>query len=125
MNTKRNPVAWFEIYVPDMERARTFYEKTFGQTLEKLPNPQLDMWAFPGVCDGGGATGALVKMDGKDSGLGGTIIYFSCEDCGETETLAFDAGAKIHLPKMSIGDYGFISLVYDSEGNMIGLHSMK
>ena len=52
MNTPRNPVGWFEIYVQDMERAKTFYEKTFGQTLEQLPNPQLEMWAFPGVCDG-------------------------------------------------------------------------
>ncbi len=26
---------------------------------------------------------------------------------------------------LSIGEYGFISLVHDTEGNMIGLHSMK
>ena len=32
---------------------------------------------------------------------------------------------KIHRPKMSIGDYGFCTLAIDSEGNMIGLHSMK
>jgi uncharacterized protein len=28
-------------------------------------------------------------------------------------------------PKMSIGDYGFCSIVMDTEGNTIGLHSMK
>ena len=33
-------------------------------------------------------------------------------------------GGKIQKPKMSIGEYGNISLVYDTEGNMIGLHSM-
>ena len=27
--------------------------------------------------------------------------------------------------KQSIGEYGFISLVHDTEGNMIGLHSQK
>ena len=27
--------------------------------------------------------------------------------------------------KMSIGQYGFIALMLDSEGNMIGLHSMQ
>lgn len=125
MNTKRNPVGWFEIYVQDMDRAKAFYEKTFGQTLDQLPAPQLEMWAFPGVCDGGGATGALVKMDGKDSGTGGTIVYFSCEDCANNEALANEAGGKIHLPKMSIGEHGFISLVHDTEGNMIGFHSMQ
>jgi len=35
------------------------------------------------------------------------------------------AGAKVHRSKMSIGEYGHIALVYDSEGNMIGLHSMQ
>jgi predicted enzyme related to lactoylglutathione lyase len=35
------------------------------------------------------------------------------------------AGGRIHRPKLSIGEWGFISLVYDTEGNMIGLHSAK
>jgi predicted enzyme related to lactoylglutathione lyase len=35
------------------------------------------------------------------------------------------AGGRVERAKMSIGEYGFISLVVDSEGNMIGLHSMQ
>ena len=35
------------------------------------------------------------------------------------------AGGRVYREKWSIGEYGFISLVVDSEGNMIGLHSMK
>jgi hypothetical protein len=35
------------------------------------------------------------------------------------------AGGKIIRPKISIGDYGFIALAEDSEGNMIGMHSQK
>jgi len=35
------------------------------------------------------------------------------------------AGGKIHKTKFSIGPYGFISLVYDTEGTMIGLYSRK
>ncbi len=35
------------------------------------------------------------------------------------------AGGRIHRPKMSIGEYGFISLGYDTEGNMFGMHSTK
>lgn len=125
MNTKRNPVGWFEIYVQDMERAKAFYEKTFNQSLEQLPASGLEMWAFSGECDAGGATGAIVKMKGKDSGVGGTIVYFSCADCCETAKIALGAGGKMQLEKMSIGEHGFISLVYDTEGNIIGLHSME
>jgi predicted enzyme related to lactoylglutathione lyase len=128
MNTPRNPVGWFEIYVQDMGRAKEFYEATLGQTLQSLADPNdadIEMWAFPMVQDGAGAAGALAKMEGKDSGTGGTIIYFSCEDCGETATKAIASGGKMQLEKMPIGEYGFISLVYDTEGNMIGLHSME
>jgi predicted enzyme related to lactoylglutathione lyase len=38
---------------------------------------------------------------------------------------AVQNGGRMQKEKMSIGQYGFISLVYDTEGNMIGLHSMK
>ena len=35
------------------------------------------------------------------------------------------AGGKIHKRRFSIGSYGYIALVTDTEGNMIGLHSLK
>jgi uncharacterized protein len=125
MNTNRNPVGWFEIYVQDMERAKTFYQKTLEVTFERLESPGIELWAFPMKMDAGGAAGALVKMEGKDSGVGGTLIYFSCEDCAVEAARAAENGGKIQKEKISIGEYGFIVLVSDSEGNLIGLHSMK
>jgi len=125
MNSNRNPVGWFEIYVQDMNRAKTFYEKTFQVTLEHLESPGLEMWAFPPKHGTPGCAGALVKMEGKDSGVGGTILYFVCEDCSVEAAQAVENGGKIQREKFSIGEYGFIALVLDTEGNMIGLHSMK
>ena len=125
MNSNRNPVGWFEIYVQEMARARAFYEKTFEVVLQKLETSGLEMWTFPMYQDSSGCTGALVKYDGKDSGGGGTIVYFMCEDCGVVASRAVQNGGRVQKPKMSIGQHGFISLVYDTEGNMIGLHSMK
>ena len=101
-------------------------------TLEHLADPgngsggpPLEMWAFPMDMDAGGAAGTLCKMDGKDSGVGGTIVYFSCADCGDTAASALANGGTMHLEKTAIGEHGFISLVNDTEGNMIGLHSME
>ena len=130
MNSQqRNPVGWFEIYVQDMQRAKNLYEAVFQFKLQALPtpDPNLEMWVFPGMgCESHpGCTGALCKMKDKDSGNGGTIVYFSCADCAEETSRVESAGGRIHLPKMSIGEYGQIALVYDTEGNMIGLHSMK
>lgn len=34
-------------------------------------------------------------------------------------------GGRIFKEKFSIGPYGFIALIIDPEGNMVGLHSIK
>jgi predicted enzyme related to lactoylglutathione lyase len=122
---KTNLGCWFEIYVQDLDRARAFYEAVFQVTLERLSNPEVELWAFPMEMGKWGAGGALVKMEGVSSGGNSTIIYFSCDDCAVEQARIVDAGGKIHREKWSIGEYGFIALVFDSEGNMIGLHSLK
>jgi uncharacterized protein len=121
---KNNPVGWFEIYVEDMPRAKAFYETVFATTLENLPSPGIEMWTF-GIGEGYGAPGALVKMDGCTPRGNGTIVYFSCEDCATEEARVTPAGGAVFKTKFSIGQYGFIALVTDTEGNVIGLHSMK
>ena len=120
-----NPVGWFEIYVQDMERAKAFYETIFQGKLEQIPTPDLEMWAFPMSEQGYGTAGALAKMEGCASGGGGTLVYFKCEDCAVEAGRAAEHGGRIFKEKMSIGKYGFIALVFDTEGNMIGLHSMR
>lgn len=42
-----NPIGWFEIYVQDMSRAKRFCESVFKVKLEKLDNPEVEMWSFP------------------------------------------------------------------------------
>jgi hypothetical protein len=122
---KQNPVGWFEIYVQDMARAKKFYESVFDGKLDKLGSSDIEMWSFPMQNNQMGAAGALVNMPGVPSGGCSTIVYFMCDDCAVEEARVVPAGGKIHKQKMSIGQYGFISLVTDTEGNMIGLHSMK
>jgi uncharacterized protein len=120
-----NPIIWFEIYVQDMPRARKFYESVFQVKLERVPGPDLEMWGFPSNPKQWGASGTLVKAQGVPSGGNSTLVYFACEDCAVEEARITKAGGKIHRNKMSIGQYGFVSLVFDTEGNMVGLHSMK
>ena len=120
-----NPVGWFEIYVQDMARAKAFYEGVFERKLEKLNSPDIEMWAFPMDTEKWGAGGALVKMPGFQSGGNSVLAYFSCEDCAVEEARVKTHGGRIQKPKMSIGQYGFIALAFDTEGNMIGLHSLK
>jgi uncharacterized protein len=125
-----NPVGWFEIYVQDMPRARAFYEAVFQRPLSPLPSPgpefsDMEMMAFAMDEKGWGASGALVRMDGFSSGDNSVIVYFSCADVAVEAARVAPAGGTVMKAKMSIGPYGFIALVTDTEGNIIGLHSQK
>ena len=129
MSDVRNPVGWFEIHVQDMNRAKAFYESVFGTPFSKLENPGqppgMEMWAFPMHQNAMGVTGALVRMPGLDAGGNSVLVYFMCADCAVEATKAEKAGGRIVKPRTSIGQYGHIALVHDTEGNMIGLHSMQ
>jgi predicted enzyme related to lactoylglutathione lyase len=118
-----NCVGWFEIYVQDIDRAKAFFESVFETKLEKIGLDELEMWAFPWIEGAPGAAGALIHMPGFPSGGNSTLVYFGSEDCAVEEARVVAAGGRIERPKMSIGDYGFITLAYDTEGNMFGIHS--
>jgi predicted enzyme related to lactoylglutathione lyase len=124
-----NPVGWFEIYVTDMNRARAFYEAVFDFKLEKTDSTAsaiTEMWTLPMQREAAGAAGALVKMPGGPEGGGAsTIVYFTCDDCALEAARVTKHGGSVMKQKVSIGPHGFIALVRDTEGNVIGLHSRK
>lgn len=126
-----NPVVWFEIYVDDMDRAKAFYNAMLGTAQWEKLTPEgdgthpMDMWAFPMQMGAPGIGGSLVKMNDVKPGQGGTLVYFSSDDVTAAATRAEQAGGSIVLPKTSIGQYGYIALVQDTEGNTVGLHQMS
>lgn len=125
--TKMNAVGWFDIYVDDLDRAVGFYEAVLGRKLEEIVDPTGDsqMMSFPAEMGAYGAGGALTKSQHARPGIGGTIIYFSVADCASEESRVEAAGGKVIRPKFSIGEFGWVSLLQDTEGNLIGLNSMK
>lgn len=125
--TEMNAVGWFDIYVKDMDRAVDFYESVLGKKLEEMGDPtgETEMMSFPVDMQAYGAAGALVKTDRSGPGPGGTQVYFSVEDCARQEELVARSGGTVVRPKFSIGEFGFVTLCRDTEGNMIGFTSMK
>ncbi len=123
----KNPIGWFEIYVDDMARAQKFYENVLAIELSDLSDPSdtsLIMKAFPSDKERYGATGALVKMQGAQAGHNSVLVYFACDECSLEESRIIAAGGTVERSKFSIGQYGFIALALDSEGNRFGLHSL-
>ncbi len=121
--TNSNPVGWFDIHVSNLDRAKKFYETVFNMQLTDLPIEWGKQSLFPFDHESPNISGALVENpDFTPNGIN-TVVYFETEDCITEEKRIEEAGGKIVRPKMSIGDFGFVSIFIDSEGNTIGLHS--
>jgi predicted enzyme related to lactoylglutathione lyase len=124
---KSNAVAWFDIYVNDMSRAVAFYEDVLQQKMEPIGDPtgETQMTGFRADMAAYGAGGALVKSKHAHPGRGGTLVYFGVEDCLQPESRVGPAGGKVIRSKFSIGEFGWVTLCEDTEGNMFGLSSTK
>jgi uncharacterized protein len=129
MDSKRNPVGWFEMPVLDMDRAAKFYEKVFGVRLARHMMGPLDMAWFPFNEDGPGTSGSLVlNKDYYKPSKDGVLVYFTTPSGDLEKDLknVESAGGKILRKKTKISDeYGYMGLVLDTEGNRIALHSRR
>lgn len=121
-----NAINWFEIPVANFERAVAFYEKILG---EKLPVDS----SFPGI--------RMAMFPYKDPGVGGCLVEFEQArphadgvrvylNGGENLATILDrveaAGGMIVMPKTFLrDDIGHIGMFSDSEGNVVGLHSLQ
>ena len=120
-----NPVCWFDINVTNLEKSKQFYETVLNTKLTDLPIEWGRQSTFPFSDNGPNATGALVEKEAVPSNGNSTVIYFSSEDCTTEELRIEKAGGKIIKRKTPIGEFGFISLFQDLDGNTIGLHSRQ
>ena len=120
-----NPVGWFDIYVSNIDRAKKFYETVFNVQLTDLPIEWGKQSLFPFNQALPNISGALVEKADLIPTGNNTVVYFETEDCITEEKTIEKLGGKIIRPKISIGEFGFVSIFIDSEGNTIGLHSLK
>ena len=120
-----NLAVWFEIPVTDMERAKKFYSYVFQLDIDVQDLGDKPYGLFP--MRGYGNSGALVKhMDFQPSAKSATIYLNGGQDLSDPLSRVEGAGGKILVPKTMISrEMGYYALFLDSEGNRVGLHSMK
>jgi len=133
MTTKKDALNWFELYVADFDRARRFYEAILKAPLQEVPMagcPEGEktgcrMAVFPHE-NMKGVGGSITLMREIQPGAGGTVIYLNVEgDLDGVLDRIPKSGGSVIKPRMSIGEHGFIGIFKDSEGNVVGLHSMQ
>ncbi len=124
----KHMIAWFEIPVTDIKRAKKFYETILDVELSSMDmGDEFKMEVFPGGQDS--VSGALVYNASwyKPSITDGPLIYLNGNpDLQTIEDRIETAGGKVTIPKRQISpDYGNMAVFEDTEGNRIALHSDK
>ncbi len=118
-------ISWFAIPVVDLERARTFYSTLFDITMPDLVTPGGTCAVFPQMETG--VSGSLNPFMGfKPSADSGVTIWLNAGDDLQVPLERVEgAGGKVLQPKEQIGEFGYIAMILDTEGNRIGLHSQN
>ena len=122
MPSHSNPVNWFEIPVNDMAKAKKFYEAALGVEITESEMGPNKMGWFPMEMGAAGAAGTLIKGAGYKPSHDGSLVYLHVDKIDPTLESINGAGGKTLMPRMSIGEHGFIAHFEDIEGNRVALH---
>ena len=112
-------VVHFDLMVKDIDRAIAFYKAAFGWKIEKWDNPSMDYWLVdtgdpsePGI--GGGIAVGEPNFKNGDITLG-------VESVDDSTARVKAAGGSVTRAKTAIPGVGWMALVGDTEGNVLGL----
>jgi predicted enzyme related to lactoylglutathione lyase len=120
-----NTINWFEIPTTDLDRASRFYEVVLATSLkrEHFASTDMHMAVFQGEEES--VRGALIADKRRKPVADGALVYLHARDLDASLARIAQAGGSVVLPKTDIGDPGFIALVRDTEGNVVGLHAPR
>lgn len=126
MNADVNILNWFEIPVTDMARAKKFYGHVFQAPFdEEQAMGDVLMAFFPYGPGNGKLSGSLALSPNHKPSKEGSVVYLNCNPVmDEFTSRVAEAGGMVVQPKTSIGNSGYIAMIIDTEGNLVGLHSI-
>jgi predicted enzyme related to lactoylglutathione lyase len=117
-----NQVVWVDIPVLDLDRAIRFYSAVLGDDVKKQEYPGMAIGLLPGSDPD--VTGCLYTKDGEQPSRSGPLIYLNAQGRLDDAVAAVEPnGGQVLEPKHPIGPYGFRTIILDSEGNRVALHS--
>lgn len=127
MHTFDSAISWFEIPVQEIDRAARFYETIFNIQMIPVEMSNIRMRLFPLTSTSQGIGGALIDSGGfhKSSLTEGPLIYLNANpDMQAILNRIEKAGGAILMPKTLISEaFGYMAVIFDTEGNRVGLHA--
>lgn len=123
--TQNNALNWFEIFTNDFAASKKFYETILDITMKTGEMENCQMAFFP-YDEESAIGGAISQMECGNPGSGGTIVYLNAEGKLDATIARIPAaGGKVIKERTAIPPHGFIAVLEDPEGNIVGLHSMS
>ena len=120
-NTENNRAVWFDIPVAELDRACDFYAAVLDI---KVSQEQFGDVRFGVLEHKDGNGGCLVPKPDEVSSDRGILLYLNVDGRIQDAVAQVEShGGRIVEPTHSLGPHGFRSIVIDSEGNRIVLHS--
>ena len=123
-------IVHFEIYVDDMERAKTFYTKTLGWTFGSFRGGEYTLVYPSGEVSQGPATvgingGMLLRPgpapENNKAAPNAFVCTVSVDDIDAVIAKVEQCGGRVDMPIDDIPGLGKLAYVRDTEFNMIGL----
>jgi predicted enzyme related to lactoylglutathione lyase len=119
-------INWFEIPVKNFNKAIKFYELILNAEMHIMEAMGMKSAFFPADLQNGSIGGCIIEGQGYEPTNKGSIVYLNGgDDLSGVLSKVEQAGGQIIMPKTAIGQNGFMAHFEDSEGNRVGLHSMK
>ena len=113
-----NRVVWFDIPVEDLNRAIEFYSKVLDISVEEAHGVAILEHS------GDDVGGCLFKSDDEKPSDSGLLLYFNVSGrLDAAMNIVEQCGGTILKTKEQIGAHGYRTIVLDSEGNRVALHS--
>lgn len=118
-----NAINWFDLPATDFDRAAGFYKEVLGAELQRVEADGYTMGFFPSKDNGVG--GCIVHGQDKKPSADGTLVYLNGgDDLADPLGRVENAGGKVVMPKTSIGEFGYMAVFMDTEGNKVAFHSI-
>ena len=123
--TMKNFISIVEIPVSDFPRAVRFYQDVMGISIQKMEMGGVTMGVLPN--EEGTVNVVLAKGDDYKPTADGAVLYLQAgDDLQPMLDRVKQHGGQILVPKTEISpEMGFFALFIDTEGNKLGLHSVK
>lgn len=112
-------MSWHELLTNDFDKAKQFYEASFGWTSEvKDMGHPYNLFNAPGGACAGGMMSIMPHMGPIPSHW---LVYFDVENIDQTLKTATDLGGKIKMGPMDIPGMGKCGVICDPQGAAFGV----